>query len=80
MSRYRNKDIKMLVALLPTLKMLLSAEINSEVIEAAARSCSLKRVLSKICHKMSLLESLLRKIRLKEKKETLEQVFFREFC
>ena len=59
MSRYHNKDIKMLVALLPTLKMLLPPKINSEVIEAAARSCSLKRILSKICHKMPLLESLL---------------------
>ena len=38
----------MLVALLPTLKMFLSVEINLEVIEAVVRSCSLKKILSKI--------------------------------
>ena len=48
MSRYHKKDIKMLVTLLPTLKMYLSVEINSEIIEAADRSCSLKKVLPKI--------------------------------
>ena len=37
----------MLVALLPTLKMFLSDEINSEVIETAGRTCSLKKILSK---------------------------------
>ena len=47
MSRYHNKDIKMLVALLPTLKTFLSVEINSKVIEAIARNCSLKKLLSK---------------------------------
>ena len=47
MSRY-NKDTKILVALLVTLKMFLSAEINSKVIEAATRNCSLKKFLSKI--------------------------------
>ena len=41
MSRYHNKDIKILVALLPTL-------INSEVIEAAARNCCLRKFLPKI--------------------------------
>ena len=39
MSRYHNKDIKILVALLPTLKLFLSVEINSEVIEGAPRHC-----------------------------------------
>ena len=38
MSRYYNKDIKMLVALLPTLEMFLSVEINLKVIETAAKS------------------------------------------
>ena len=48
MSRYNDKEIKILVAFLPTLKMFLSVEINSEVIEAAARNCSLKTFLSKV--------------------------------
>ena len=43
MFRYHNKDIKMLVAFLPALKMVLSVEINSDITGAAARSCSLKK-------------------------------------
>ena len=77
----------MLVALLPTLKMFLSVEINSEVIKAAARSCSLKKVLSKILRisqeNTSLFfagVSFLKNKTKREKKETLAQVFFREFC
>ena len=35
----QNKDIKMFVALLPTLKCFFSVEINLEVIETAAGSC-----------------------------------------
>ena len=38
----------MLVALLPTLKVFQSVELNLEVIEAAALNCSLKKVLSNI--------------------------------
>ena len=71
MSRYHNKDIKMLVALLPTLKTLLSVEINSKVIEAIAGSCSLKKLLSKLLKNSQ--ENIspgvcFFKIRLKEKK------------
>ena len=44
MSRYHYKDIKMLVAFFPTVKMFLSVEIKT----AAARSCSLKTVLSEV--------------------------------
>ena len=61
----------MLVALLPTSKMFLSVEINLEVVEAVVRSCSLKKVLSKILknsQEFPLLKSLFWKIRLKEKK------------
>ena len=60
MSRYHNKDIKMLVTFLPTLKMFLSVEINSEVMEAAARSCYLKKLWSKSLKNSQklLLESL----------------------
>ena len=36
-----------MLALLPTLKMFLSVEISLEAIDAAAWSCSLKKVLSK---------------------------------
>ena len=50
----QNKDIKMLVALLPTLKMFLSVEMNSEVIEAAARSCLSEKVLSKVLKKFTI--------------------------
>ena len=46
--RYHNKDIKILVASLPTLKIFLSVEINSEVTEATARNCFLKKILWKI--------------------------------
>ena len=46
--RCHNKDIKILVALLPTLKLFLSAEINSAVTEAAAWNCSLKKVLTTV--------------------------------
>ena len=76
MSRYHNKDIKILVALLPTL-------INSEVIEAAARNCCLKRFLPKISKNLpenTLLESRFWKIILKEKTETLAQLVFRGLC
>ena len=38
----------MLGTLLPTLKMFLSVEINSDATEVAAQSCSLKKVSSKI--------------------------------
>ena len=80
MSRY-NKDIKILVALLTTLKMFLSVEINSKVIEAAAWNCSLKKFWSKICvefaRKTSAGVSFLKN---KTKRETLAQVFFREVC
>ena len=37
-----------MVALLPTLKLFLSAEINSAVTEAAAWNCSLKKVLTTV--------------------------------
>ena len=47
MSRYHNKDIKILVALLPTLKNVFVV-INSEDIETAAQACSLKMDLTKI--------------------------------
>ena len=47
MFRYHNKDIKILVASLPTLKIFLSAEINSEVIEATTWNCFLKKILWK---------------------------------
>ena len=47
MSRYHNKDIEILVALLPTLKMFSSVEINSEVMETLAQNCSLKKDLLK---------------------------------
>ena len=59
-----NKDIKILVALLPTLKMFLSVEIDLEFIEAAAWSCFLKRFCQKFlknCKKIPLLESLSKK-------------------
>ena len=50
----------MFVALLPTLKIFLFVEINSEVIEAIARSCSFKKVvkISKISLEIPLFESL----------------------
>ena len=53
MSRYHNKGIKMLVAFLPTLKMFLSVEIDSEFIEAVARSCSLKNGIVKSFEKIA---------------------------
>ena len=70
----------MLVALLPTLKMFLSVEINSEVMEAAARSCSLKKVLSKILKNLqnentSAGVSFLKKKTKREKRNTSTDVF-----
>ena len=77
MSRY--KDIKILVALLPTLKSFLSVEINLEIIKAAARNCSLKKFLSKILKNSrkntSAGVSFLKNKTKREKKETLAQVF-----
>ena len=66
----------MFVALLPTLKIFLFVEINLEVTEAVARSCSFKKIvkISKISQEIPLFETK------REKKETLAQVFFREFC
>ena len=63
----------MFVALLPTLKIFLFVEINLEVIEAIARSCSFKKdvKISKISLEIPLFESLFWKIRLKEKKRKL---------
>ena len=50
----------MFVALLPTLKIFLFVEINLEVIEAVARSCSFKKIvkISKISQEIPLFESL----------------------
>ena len=63
----------MFVALLPTLKIFLFVEINLEVTEAVARSCSFKKIvkISKISQEIPLFESLFWKIRLKEKKRKL---------
>ena len=61
MSRCYNKDITMLVILVRTLKIFLSVEINLEIIEVVARSCSIKNALSKIWktrRKKPLLDSL----------------------
>ena len=66
----------MLVAFLPTLKMFLSVEINSEVMEAAARSCYLKKVIVKKFQKFaktSARVSVLKNKTKREKKETLAQ-------
>ena len=76
MPRYHNKDIKMLVAFLPTLKMFLSVEINSEVMEAAARSCYLKKVIVKNFEKFAKTSagvSVLKNKTKREKQETLAQ-------
>ena len=76
MSRYKKTTSKYWL-LYCHLKMFLSVDINSEVIEAAARNCSLKKFLfkkfekkyRKNCEKIPLLESLFCKTRLKEEKK-----------
>ena len=62
--------------------MLLSVEINSEVIETAARGCSLKKVLSKILKNSQENTSagVCSFLKNKTKRETLAQLFFRECC
>ena len=83
MSRYQNKDIKILVALLPTLKIFLSVEINLEAMESVPQNCSLKKDLLKIFKNLQENTSAgvsFLKIRLKEKKGKTAQVFFRTLC
>ena len=73
----------MFVALLPTLKIFLFVEINLEVIEVVARSCSFKKNcqnFENLTRNTSLWVSFLKNKTKREKKETLAQVLFREFC